>query len=201
MSQAPIQPQPDAPAGGPSGGEVRTFTQEELNALFAERAKRAADGAVTDLFQKAGVQSAEELLTKLGKAKEIEDAKLSDLERAKSREEELTAKLAQLQAERDEIVAKATQRAIRSEVMSLARDQFLPEAIEDVWLVIDRSAIKEDAEGNLTGVKEAVAAVAKAKPHWLKSDTAQLKGTPRKELGKAPGAPLQKQDVRPTISF
>ena len=49
--------------GGAAGNKpnTRTFTQEELDALFSERARRGGEAAVGEVLSKAGVKSVEEL--------------------------------------------------------------------------------------------------------------------------------------------
>lgn len=199
----------DADTGGNNGGgggegkkeeapKGQTFTQEQLDILFAERAKRASDATTADLLKKAGVASIEDLLAGYAKAKKLEEGQMSELQKAQA---ELAAeKEKALQAEKDKVTALATasERLMRAEVQAQAHAQnFLPDAISDVWLVIDKSKIKEE-NGVFVGVKEAVEAVAKAKPHWLEAGNNKrpAQGTPKpgeKKPGSNNGAPEQPQ--------
>ena len=78
----------DADGGGAGGGaggdkpETKSYTQAELDAMFADRANRASSSAVADLLKKAGIDTVENLVATVTKAKEAETAQLSELEKA-----------------------------------------------------------------------------------------------------------------------
>jgi hypothetical protein len=178
----------DADGGGASGAggagdakpETKSYTQAELDAMFADRANRASSSAVADLLKKAGIDTVENLVATVTKAKEAETAQLSELEKANNALKQAQTKAEQIQAEADQKVAQATERLMKASVLAEATAKgFRPEAVNDVWLIVDKAKIVEK-DGEFTGIKEAVEAVAKAKPFWL-GDSKKGPGTP---LGK-----------------
>jgi hypothetical protein len=157
--------------------EKRSFTQAELDALFAERAKHAASKATADLLTALGAKDAEELKAKIEAAKKLEEAQLSELDKAKKRADELQAQLDAEAKARAEAVATANQKLLRAAVLAQAAELGFNDA-NDAWMYVDRASIKLDGE-NFTGVKEAVEAVAKAKAYLLKpTTTTRATGTP-----------------------
>lgn len=161
-----------------SDDEKRTFTQKELDTLFAERAKHAASKATADLLATLGAKDAEELKVKFEAAKKLEESRLSELEKATKRADELQAQLANEAKARADAVATANQKLMRAAVMAQAAELGFNDA-NDAWLYVDQASIKLDGE-NFTGVKEAVEAVAKAKAYLLKpTTTPKPTGTPQ----------------------
>nr|ASV43910.1 capsid scaffolding protein [Hot spring virus BHS1] len=173
-----------------SGDERKTYTQAELDAMFAERARRAADKATSDILAALGVKDIDEAKAKLKAAKEAEDARLSELDKAKKDKAEAEAALANAKAEAAEAVKKARRMLLRSAVIAEAsRQQFDDAEIESVWMVVERDKtiadlikIKDDGE-SFEGVDKAVKKIAEAHPRWLKSTSRPPTGTPPRAGG------------------
>ena len=135
--------------------------------------------------------------------------KLTDLEAAEQKRKDAdlteaqkqTAKVAQLEkelADRDEKLATTT---IRHAVeLEAAKQNF--QSPEDAYLMADLSDVKIDADGKVTGVEEALKAVAKAKPYLLKAaGTGTGLGTPRREPQAGKDKQPPETNRRPTIKF
>ncbi len=185
----------DADTGGNNGGgggdnskkddkqeeKTVTMTQAQLDVLFTERATRASAATLADLLKKAGVENVDALLNGYSEGKKLKEAQMTDKEKADKTLKDAQDEAAKAKTDLSAALAKMAERLMQSEVMAQASAQgFRPESINDVWLVVDKTKITEK-DGVYTGVKEAVEAVAKAKPFWLKDGSTDKKnnGTPR----------------------
>lgn len=195
----------DPDTGGNGGAEdkdkqpqKRAFTQAELDAMFADRAKRAGEAATAEMLGKLGVKSLEEAQAVFKKVQEAEEATKTELQKLQDAVAKANEKVDQANADKAKALEQATERLMKAEVLAQAQAQgFRPEALTDVWLVVDRSKIAEK-DGNFTGVKEAVEAVAKSKPFWLAGGGPTGRGTP-KPPGNLPPANQQQPPKTPTV--
>jgi hypothetical protein len=154
--------------------EPKTFTQEELDHLFAQRTKNVREKTLTELLTSLGVGSLDEIKAFVSKQKEIEEAAKSDLQKAQEEAKEARLAAEQAKAEQTKVMAAAREALMKADVLrytigfkDASGTVFRPEAVEDVWLVLDKSSITDGEEGTFKGVKEAVEKVAKDRPHWL----------------------------------
>jgi hypothetical protein len=197
--QSGDQPTPPAPPTGnpqnPPTPPAKTFTQDEVNTIVGERAARAGESAVNKLLEKLGVKTADELTTVVTEAKKAKDAQLSELEKAQAAQKDAEEKAAKAAQDAQVALATANERLMRAAVIAESTaHSFRPESVEDVWLVVDRSKITEK-DGSFTGVKEAVDAVAKARPFWLlDSKNTPPNGTPKPK----PPVPGNQNNQNPT---
>ena len=173
----PGQTPPTTPPD-PNADPVRQFKQSELDHLFAERARQAQGKALGDLLKDLGVEKADDLKAIIARAREHENANKTALEKAQADSADWQKKFAAIQAERDQAIAQFKESTRRSAVLAEATKQnFRDDALDDVWRVLDPSKLSEK-DGALAGVEDAVKAIAKAKPHWLKAKSG-AGGTPR----------------------
>lgn len=175
----------DSDGGGNAGGgdgdkpQTRAFTQKELDDMFAERARRAGEAAMAELLAKLGVKTLDEAQAVFKKAKEADDASKTALEKLQGEHDAMKKKAEQAEADKATAIAQSNERLMKAEIMAQAQTQgFRSEALPDVWLVVDRTKITEK-DGQFTGVKEAVEAVAKSKPFWLGTEKPSGRGTPK----------------------
>lgn len=188
----PIIPGTPPAASGGAGGNAddkKTFTQAELDALFGDRAKRAADKATADLLTALGVKDADELKTKLTKAAELEAAQLTALQKAEKLAADEKARADKLETEAKTATDKANETLKRAAVIAQAANFH---DANEAWLHVDKTKLTVTADGAVEGAKEAVEAVVKAKPHLVKVE-GDRRGTPR------PGAngKLTNKEVKP----
>ena len=139
-------------------GGGRTLTQAELDAMFGGVRSQAKETAIRELLSTLGAKDIDELKTFISKGKEA-DSKISEAEKA-----------------REEAITKANERLIRSAVLAEAATVgFIDPA--DAFLFADKAKLAVKDDGTIEGVKEAIEAVAKAKPHLVKAEP--VGGTPR----------------------
>lgn len=109
---------------------------------------------------------------------ELETAETQRAQAQLSESERLKAQLAEATAAADAARAQARDTAIRSAVtLAATRAGFLDPA--DVLALADLSAATVDDSGTVTGIDEAIKALAKARPYLLKPATSNI-GTPQR---------------------
>lgn len=162
MTQEIPNTNPETP---PTGDQPKAFTQEQLNAIIAERVKRAEAGVLKDL----GVENAEQGKALISSAKSVEEANKTELEKATTAQAQLQARIAQLEAEsaqKDE-----TNRAlIRDSALKAAVQEENPVDVDAVMLLVQRG----DTSKFLTEEGKADEAVIKAAVDQLKKDKPTL---------------------------
>lgn len=210
----PQDPTPEAPPsdghGAGASPEQRTFTQVELDALFADRANRAANRAQAELLAALGVENIDAAKKLMAEADKARKAQMSEAEAALAELTDLKTKMTRLEQEKAQALATANERMMLAAVQleaAKADYRFRPEALGDVWAFIDRSQITVDEAGTVQGVAEAVKAVAEAKPYMVVAEEtppAPL-GTPsRRPQRQAPAQqqpPNGTEQTVPTIRF
>jgi hypothetical protein len=171
----------EAPAGGgpasdgagdhagsttPPEDAVVSFKQSELNKSYAERAKRAADKAVSDLLAGLGLKSQDDLKAIAKKAKDAEAAQLSEAEKSQKAFAEAQARIAELEAQHAQALAESKTLRIRSavEVAAAALKFHKP---EDAYLLADVAAITIGDDGKVSGVEAVLKDLAKARPYLI----------------------------------
>lgn len=169
---------------GDGAGEKKEYTQAELDTMFAERARSASSAATKALLDKFNVKTVEELDGTLKKAKELEDAQLSEADKSK-KEAESARKLAdEAKTAGEAAIARANDRLMQAEIKAQAgANKFRKEALDDVWLLVKSDPklldkLKVDDNGTVTGGEAVVKEIAKSRAHWLDTGNGS-KGTPR----------------------
>lgn len=155
--------------------QTRSFTQAELDALFAERASQAERSTLAKLFKDLGIKDADEAKSLLKIARDAEAAKLTEAEKAQKLQKELEEKAAAAEEKAKAAEARAQETAMKYAVLLAAANFNDP---NDAWTYVDREKLKINEKGEVEGAKEAVEAVAKAKPYLVKKDSKAPLGTP-----------------------
>ena len=164
-----------------------TFTPEQqkvLNEMFAERAKQGGAAALTELFSSLSVKDSNELKSLLNEAKKLKDAQKSEAEKQAEREAGLKTQNETLIKELDGIKAQLRETLLKGAVLAEAMKHNFYD-VNDAWLHIDRAAITEK-DGKFENVEKLVEAIAKAKPHLIKSQQSGGMGTPPPPRGAKP---------------
>lgn len=160
FADPPSDPPADPPADPPS--DDKKFNQEDVNKIVQDRVSRAEKKAQKDLAKQLGYDSVEAMTAALDKSKPPK--KVDD-------PVDVDALLeTKLKEERD----KTFKRLVNSEVKALANELGFADW-EDALALADVSQVKEDEKGNIVGVKEALEALAKKKPHLLKQAASNTK--------------------------
>ena len=125
----------DADAGGNSGGgagrnsggsnggtgegdkpkqeEKKSYTQAELDAMFADRAKQGASSAVASLLKKLGYEKPEDLEAVVSEGKKSLDEKKTEADKAAEALAKLAKERDEAKTTADAAIAKATERVMR----------------------------------------------------------------------------------------
>jgi hypothetical protein len=154
----------DANGGGGAGGDGGEkkeekppepkkveHTQEELDKLFADRARQGERAALDKLFKDLGVKDATELTTLLTEGKKLKESQLSDVEKAQAEKTAAENALATEKTERADEIGKLKERLLKTDVRTAAKAAgFLDASLDDVWLLVStkeyREKIKEENE-------------------------------------------------------
>ncbi len=163
-----------------------TMTQEELDALITKRLGQ----------ERKKYGDYDELKTKLSEFEKVEDerkkAAMTEAERMQAELE--AAKKAAEEAEGKTVAAlkAANDRVIKADFKLLAAAANIrADALEDAFLLADKSGITVDDGGNVVGVKEALEALVAAKPYLVEAPSAKPK-----EIGSPSNPP---KDERKTL--
>jgi hypothetical protein len=149
------------------------MTQAELDAKIAERLGR----------ERKKYADYDELKTKLAdlEAAETERQKAAMTEQERAAAELAAAKQAAVDADtaRQAALKSANERLLKAEFkIAAAAANVLPDAIEDAYLLADKSGVIVGDDGNVTGVAEAIAALTAAKPFLIATTTPKPIGGP-----------------------
>lgn len=199
----PVPAGNDPAKGAGTGGDnedKKSYTQAQLDHMFADRAKQATQSAIGGLLQKLGLAKEEELETLVKTAKDAEAARLSDLEKAQKELNDHKVRADKAEADAQQAITLANTRLMESAVLVEASNpeyKFRQDALKDVWAFVDRSKLKVEDDGSISGVDEAVKAVVKAKPYMVQQATGPTgPGTPpRQRTVPSQGQPVPNAQV------
>ncbi len=149
------------PDGGGEG--KKEYTQAELDTMFVERAKRASSKSLTDLYADLGIKGAKELKALVAGVKKQEDADKSELEKALGTASEWEKKHTALEASQK---LDRVRYAVEAEAH---KQKVLPDAVPDVFALVDVSSLEFGDDGMPQGVDDVVKAVLETRPHMIAS--------------------------------
>ncbi|MDR3572868.1 MAG: hypothetical protein P4L50_03320 [Anaerolineaceae bacterium] len=149
----------------PAPPEKKSYTQEELDVMFADRAKRASEKATADLLTELGLKNKTELADYVKKQKQSESDQLSEVEKLKKQNLDL-------ETEKNKIAEEAKVSRIRSAVETAAAKLNFHKP-EDAYALADTQEIKIGDDGKITGVDESLKALVKDRPYLV--DTGKQK--------------------------
>lgn len=143
MSDKPndnVQNTETPPEPGANADKPKTFTQDELDRIIADRLKR----------QKEQFSDYADLKAKAAKWQEQEDAKKSELEK-------LQAQIADLQNRASEADTKRKATLVRSSVMAEAAKQGVPaDRLEAAYKLIDTNTLTIEADDTIPNLSDSV---------------------------------------------
>lgn len=158
----------DGNGQGGGSGKADPFAIFPDEATFMARMKREGKAQMEALAKEMGFESVDAFKNAAKAKRESDEANKSELEKEK------TAR-AQAEADKKTALAAANTRLMSAEIKVFAVQVGFVDPADAVALV-DKTGIAVDDAGNITGAKEAVEALAKAKPHLL--GTGKPGGTP-----------------------
>lgn len=191
---------------GKQQGTPELLTQEQFNATLADRLKRDRETQQSKLLQMLGVESLDDATTALAEFKKLKDSQLSETERLQNELDVATQAAAKARQEADAAIAASNERLMKAAVIAEASKSEYgvhEDARADVWLFIDREAIKANENGDYDGVGEAIKKVLEAKPYLKGEVKQQVPGTPQRTLSRGLRTPANGKDTptRPTVRF
>lgn len=165
-------PEQDAPGGGtqPEGTPDRTFTQDEVNRMIADRGKRYGEQQNKAMLESLGFESAEALKAMLDDAQKLRQERMSELERAQEAAKKATDARTKAENERDDAIRNVETTLIKSAFVAAAAALNVAHP-DDAYALADRSSVERHEDGEITGVTEAVQAL-------VDSGRIPLKGLP-----------------------
>lgn len=159
-----------ADPANPANPPAAPFATFPDAAAFAARMDREAQARLEAIAKEAGYESAAAMQLAIKAAKEREDQEKTDLERA----QEATRNA---EAQRDQALQDANARLIRAEIKALCLDPEINIIDADAaYKLMDLSAVTIDAQGSVTGAKEALTALLTAMPFLKRQAAANVGG-------------------------
>jgi hypothetical protein len=163
LDPKPAQPATAAAKAGQD--DAKTFTQDELDKLMAERAKRASKTAVKEFLEELGFEKPDDLKALVTAAKTKADSEKTEIEK-------LSATLADTQNKLAEKERKRIEALISNEVVYHASQLGFINPKEALRLV-DLSKISVEDDDSVNGAEEAVKTLAEQSKHLVKSGEAK----------------------------
>lgn len=183
---------------GADKGDAKSYTQAELDRMFGERTRQARKAGIAELLKELGVEKAEDIKAALQKAKEAEEAQLSELEKANKRAADLEAKAKQADEARTIAEVRAQEKLLKAAVMAEATRQGFNDAA-DAWQFVDRTKIEAGEDDSFKGLDKAVKAVLEAKPYLAKAEERPRIGTPRTPTNGGKPTPAKTEPAFPKL--
>lgn len=162
--------------GGHGGADTQTFTQDQVNAIVGERARRASESAVAELLKTLGVENVDGLKALLTEAQQRKEAEMTEAQKAQAEAEkarkEAEALKAALDAERQQRIAD--RRNARLVAAAHKAGMEVPDDII-VWAqnyAADKLAAVTNDAGDVDekAVEKLIAACKEARASWFKSN-------------------------------
>jgi hypothetical protein len=143
--------------------EGKTFTQEEVNKLLAERVARANK----KLEKYADYDEVKTKLTEFEKfEEERKKADMTVQERLEAEKAEADKKAQEAEERANKALEQANKRLLKAEFRLLAKELGVrKDALDDAFVLADMTSVEVDEEGNVQGVKEALETLKKAKAY------------------------------------
>lgn len=154
-NEPPADPTPEPPA-------TVTMTQEELDGMIAKRLAR----------ETKKYADYDEVKTKLSDyekdAAERQKAQMSEQERQQTELAEALKRAEDADNARKQALDTANQRAVKADFKLMAASvNIRADALEDAFLLADKSGISVDENGNVTGVEDMLKALIASKPYLV----------------------------------
>ncbi len=161
-SNRPPNPAPHqnmTPTGGGEG--ERKFTQNDIDRIVGERAKRAGESAVSELLKGLGLERVDDLKAIMTERKKLRDSQLSELDKATKKITELEPTLYDYEAELAEMrLWKALAKSIRQQKIGFASDAAEEDALEHLSRTIEM-----DGKGSPKNLDDALKTLMKERPY------------------------------------
>jgi hypothetical protein len=161
--QPEVNDKPTAEEPAKETEQSKTFTQEELDKILADRIARERK-KLDKYADYDDVKKKAEELERL--EKERKEAEMSEVEKLQERLEELQKQAEEAEQTKSQTLESANKRLIKSEFKLVAKELGVrKEALDDAFTLSDLNGVEVDEDGNVVGVKEALENLKKAKSY------------------------------------
>lgn len=178
------QPEKHANGGGTQQAPMVQMSQADFDRIISERLNRAKSTERDELLKLLGVESPDQAKDLITKAQEAQQAQMTEAQKWQAKAEQATKEAEQARKDQAQADALRQETLLRFEVMqeAMKADYNLnPQAIADVWTLIDKSEIKLDEGGKAIGIDKALQALVKGRPYLVNSAAAKAPGTPLRQ--------------------
>ncbi|MEH7246470.1 scaffolding protein [Neobacillus niacini] len=143
--------------------ESKTFTQEELDKIVADRLSREKK----KLEKYADYDEVKTKLTEFEKfEEERKKAEMTVQERLEAEKAEADKRAQESEERANKALEQANKRLLKAEFRLLAKELGVrKDALDDAFVLADMTSVEVDEEGNVLGVKEALETLKKAKAY------------------------------------
>jgi hypothetical protein len=143
--------------------ESKTFTQEELDKIVADRLSREKK----KLEKYADYDAVKTKLSEFEKfEEERKKAEMTVQERLEAEKAEADKKAQEAEERANKALEQANKRLLKAEFRLLAKELGVrKDALDDAFVLADMTSVEVDEEGNVQGVKEALETLKKAKAY------------------------------------
>lgn len=145
----------DESSNGAGANDSKTYTQEELNKMFSDRARQAENS----LLKKLGFEKPEDLQSALSRLKTIDDGQKSELQKTQD-------ELNQLKRSNTELITKQKDLITQHEV-TLEADKLGIVDPDAAYRLLDLSQLKYGEDDKPNNVEEVLKGLIKSKPYLV----------------------------------
>lgn len=157
----------DDPSDGAGTNDGKTYTQEELNRMFSERARQAE----SSLLKKLGFEKPEELQSALKRLKTIDDGQKTELQKAQDKVAELEQRHTELSSKQKELITQYE--------VGLAAGKLGIVDPDAAYRLLDLAKLEYGEDNKPTNVEKVLGELVKSKP-YLVGGSGSSAGNPRK---------------------
>jgi hypothetical protein len=177
----------------PTNSEAK-FTQADIDRILAERLSRAKESTRKELLGEFGVDNPDTLKEALKKAKEREEAEMSESQKLQKQLEIAQKANALLSEEKQNLLNAQRIERRNSAIITAAQEAKAIDPSDVVAWATGQSelidaTLKEDGTTDTAAVKKLIDAAKKAKPHFFTSSGV---GSPSNAHGRVPKASTEK---------
>lgn len=161
--------------GNSNSGSSGQFEQEDLDHVAGKSRKEGHTAGHNSVLKALGFENEEEGIEFLKKAREKEDAEKTELEKLADKvaglEQDKEDADTALKAEKSSSLTSRLRSAVKLEIVSNSKLSVHPDALDDVWVVLQAEYLGDDGihiseNGKITGVAKSVEKLLKAKPYF-----------------------------------
>ena len=188
---------PDKPADKPP---IKTFSQEELDAIVGNRSKESRQAAINELLKELGEENLDGLKAKHKAAKDAEEAALSEQQKLTKRAETAEVKAQELEQKLKDEQAARLRDKLQNDVL-IAASNAKSQHPEDVWQWLNANAaedlakaINDKGEVDKKVVEGLVGKAKDARPSWFEAQR-KVPGSPSNSGGKVPEPGKEKEQA------